>query len=142
MGPQVSQHERVAVLSADGQRPAGHCPASSYETSPLLSQLGQIDPQHGWLVPCAMHVPLGQAPPVGAMYPFEPQYPPSAPPVGDAAVEHARKTKERAARKRMARPYGEPHMGAISSFLKVFAKLSLSIAFSRAPSSDTVPSRT
>jgi hypothetical protein len=73
MGPHVSQHASVAVRSPEGQRPEGHCPASSYETSPLLSQLGQSDPQHGALVPCAMHVPLGHAPPVGAMYPFDAQ---------------------------------------------------------------------
>jgi hypothetical protein len=73
MGPHVSQHPRLAVRSPEGQSPGGHCPASSYDTSPLLSQLGQIDPQQGWLVPCAMHVPLGHEPPVGAMYPLDPQ---------------------------------------------------------------------
>jgi hypothetical protein len=73
MGPQVSQQARVAVRSPDGQRPEGHCPASSYETSPLLSQVGQREPQHGTLVPWARHVPFGHAPPLGVEYPFDSQ---------------------------------------------------------------------
>jgi hypothetical protein len=73
----LSQQVSVAVTSAEGQSPAGHVPALVYETRPFASQEAQMDPQHGTLVPLAMHVPFGHDAPLGGSYPLDWQYPAS-----------------------------------------------------------------
>ncbi len=68
-----SQHCSVAVTSADGHSPAGHVPSLCFDTSPFASHEAHTEPQQATLVPLAMQVPLGQAPPCGVRYPFDSQ---------------------------------------------------------------------